>query len=347
MIAYIFLAAFPILLSFFFRDFENQKSKKKFMIICGICLFIFFAFRSRYVGSTDTANYYNMLKRAIGAENWESFFSPDGVETGFQAFTYLLSRITDEPQMIIIASSAIIVFSACFFIYRNSIDPAMSVVLFVTLGLLDFEFQGMRQSIAMSICILSYEFVKNKKLIPFVLMVLLATTFHRTAIVFLAVYLISYLSFDWKGAGITAIVVAIVFVFSERIVTVANDIFESDYTMTVSSGGYVATAVYVIIILYAVFVNTKLPNSGFEALAFYFTLVGAATYAIRYFGALASERISYYFIFGQLILLPSTIACMNKRDQIVVKIIVYILAVALFIYRTNGSSLDPYKFFWQ
>jgi len=74
-------------------------------------------------------------------------------------------------------------------------------------------------------------------------------------------------------------------------------------------------------------------------------LLGLATYILRYTEVVIAERISYYFTFGQMALLPAVLQNLSKKEQLYVKILLVILCVLLFVYRT--LPLAPYIFFWQ
>ena len=135
--------------------------------------------------------------------------------------------------------------------------------------------------------------------------------------------------------------------FADDIISFANDVFESDYNQAVDHGGIIATAVYVLIIILAMIMNKKLKFDKKESCLFYVTLLGLLCYIMRYVGTLAAERISFYFMFGQIALLPNTIQYFNDRDKRTVKIVVYILMIALFAYRLRGSDMVPFEFCWS
>lgn len=348
MVFYIALAVFPLVVQLYFRNiYVDKEQKRNFLIIVGIFLFLFLALRSRYIGSTDTYNYYNMMIRAINSEKWDLYYNENGVEKGFQLFTFLLSRVFRNPQWIIVVSSALYVVSICYFIYHNSADAPLSMVLYITIGLMVFEMQGMRQAMAMSICLFAYEAIKRKRLIIYVLLVLLAMQFHRTALVFFIIYPLTKLKYDYKGISIVCLGALFSVVFSELIVNVANDVFESKYNRTVNAGGFVATAIYILILIFTVFFNRELKHSGNNKDLFYTLIVATCCYILRYFGAQAAERISFYFMFSQIALLPNSMKRMREVEKAPIRTTIIILAIFLFIYRLSDSDLIPYYFYWK
>lgn len=351
MITYILLASFPLLLSVFFPGVkETDKKKRKYLFLCGTVLVLFMGLRTKYLGSTDTYNYYNMMQRALLHTSWESYYNDDGVEKGFQFFVYILSRIFDSPQMLLFVTSLIFVVAALYCIYKNSENVVLSTVMYITLGLMQFEMQGMRQALAMAICMFAFEFVKKKKLIPFALLVILAVQMHRTALVFAIVYFLTLLSYNWWSMLIIAVGSGVVFYFADTIMAFANDLFETEYAYTIDSGGFVATAIYILIVFLAMIFNKKIKSETddkTQTTIMFLTIVGMVSYIMRYVGVGIAERISYYFMFGQILLLPNTTSNLKIEFRTVINIAVYILCIGLFVYRLNGSDFIPYRFFWN
>ena len=165
MLIYIMLAVMPPVLSIAFGNLSDKRDKKRYLLVCGLLLFLFVALRSYSVGSADTRNYMNGMLRAIKSDSWEKFYNPDGFEVGFQMYTFLLSRFLYNPQWIVVISSAIFTALTIWFIYRNSDDLSLSITLYITLGLLTFNMQGMRQTLAMSLCLVAYELAKKRKIL--------------------------------------------------------------------------------------------------------------------------------------------------------------------------------------
>lgn len=357
MAAYILLSFLPLLVSCFFKDLNiDKKQKKYFLIISGIALVVFLGLRDKYIGSADTYNYYSFFEYAKSKSTWSAFRSYKGTymsgfketEIGFQIFVWLLSRVTSNGQVIIVVTALIYTVSLIIYIYHNSDDVVLSVVMYITLGIMFFEMQGMRQSIAMSICLLSYESLKKNKFVPFAFWVILACFFHKTAIVFSVLWLFRKFTINQKHLFYFSILGGSILVFCNKIISIANNFFEMDYKNTVDGGGLVATSIYILTII---FVYAFVPRDRMDqkfSLAFYMMLLGLVCYIVRYFGAQASERISFYFMFSQLIVLPNAICSMsNDKEKAVTKMIVVLLSIALMIYRLSGSELVPYSLFWK
>ena len=170
--------------------------------------------------------------------------------------------------------------------------------------------------------------------------------FHQTAVVFIIVYFLIHLKYTTSNFLIIFTGSIFTMFFADKIVGIANDVFDKNYTDAVDAGGVVATSIYVLIIGTAFMFNKKLHNNGNTTKLLYVVLLGGICYIMRYFGARVAERISFYFMFSQLGLLPSTLKSLQIEESSFVRTMVIFLSVALFIYRLYGSDLVPYRFYW-
>ncbi len=347
MTVYIALAVFPVFFGTFFSNLNKDKRQKIcFYFMCGLAMFLVMGLRHYSLGSTDTLNYYNAMKRAIASETWAEFYNADYFEIGAQVLIFSLSRVFNDPQWLLVITSLFFIVSILYFVERNSDNIPLSITAYIALGLMQFHLQGMRQSIAMSICIFAYEQAKKKHLFRFILLVLLATAFHQTAIVFFPIYFICRLKFSTKNLLIFAAGAALIAYFANTIIGIANQLFDRDYNTSVESGGYVATAIY-FIILFVVLLYYYHRDMDVQTPLLYVLIVGTVCYILRYIGTLAAERISFYFAFSQIALLPKAVKIMAGKDKMIMYLLVSVLAVALFAYRLMGSDFVPYRFFWQ
>ena len=346
---YILLAIMPLVISWFNKGDINKENKRAYCIICGTILVFVLGLRYKGLGSTDTVNYYNMMKKAIAAESWSKYYDDEGVEIGFQYFLFVLSRVFHNPQWIIFISSAIYISAVMVFCYRYSDNICLSITMYICLEMMTFNMQGMRQSIAMSICLFAYAFAQRRRLIPFALLVALACTVHQTAIVFIIVYFLPRL--ELKPSHIVLVCIgALLFVaFSQTLLNFANELFDKEYGNKVESGGYVATAIYALILIFSIIASEKPISKNMDNMMFYMLIVGFLCYIERYIGSRVAERVSYYFIYSQAILLPNAISNgrIRVKDKKFIEVIVVCLSVLLFMYRLSGGNLIPFSFFWE
>lgn len=353
MLPYLLLAIAPIVFSFFTdylvgKEFiTKSKGRKILLFFSGALIFLFIALRDPSVGSGDSQAYINFFDRAAHAETWEQFSGSNKMEIGFQLFVFALSRVFTSSQMLLVVTAAFFAYSVCFFIYRNCEDATLGIVLFITICGMTFYMQGMRQAIAMSIGLFAYECIKKRLYFWFGVLVMLASLFHQTAVVLVVLFAVRFLKFNFKSFALSSAFVAIFFLNIERLISFANELFERDYSSVYEGGGYIATAVHFLILVFALAFHRDTRKNNDETMLLYVALVGAVIYITRYFGVGIAERISFYFTFGQIALLPNALQRFEHRERVAIKMIIYALAIALSVYRLHGSDLVPYIFFWE
>lgn len=84
--------------------------------------------------------------------------------------------------------SAFFVYSFYRLIVRYSANAAISFLTLLSLGMYAFACSGLRQTIALSILALTYPYLKGKKPLKFLVLVLLAGLFHSTAWICVVIY---------------------------------------------------------------------------------------------------------------------------------------------------------------
>lgn len=352
---YLFFAITPVIFSLIVEFYQkksirtNNKAKRTFLILCGIAMFLIIALRHKEVGSADSSHYYEHweLMRNLSLEGLKNYIPEARFEAGYCIFVWIFSHIFPNAQFLFVITGAFFAFAVCRYIYINSKDPELSFVMFICLGLYTFMAQGLRQSIAMSICLFAIEFCKKRKFLPFILLVLLATTFHTSSIVFMLVYFLYGFTLGIRTGILSIGVSGCLLALSGPIVSMGKMISEIEYEGTIESGGYVAVAIYVIILVVSFLLAGEKRKDKNYSFFVYMTMLGFVFYLMRYTGVDIAERISWYFMFGQLIALPNALSRFDKAVSFVIKSIIIVLCIALFAYRLNGDGLVAYRFFWQ
>ena len=286
------LAFVPVLLKLIIGDIDNnEKRKRYFVICCGVFIALITGLRSVNVGTCDTSYYYKLYDGVARFSSLQAFFKYHDVlhnglflsEGLFYLITYYCAKAFPEPQIFIFLTSAFITFSVMFFIYKHSKDVMLSTVLYICLGVMTFNMNGMRQALAMSICLFGYDFAKRKKIIPFVCIIFLAMFVHKTAIFFLVVYFITYLKCDIKHITFFTLAVALFAVFANRFVEIFDSVTDKNYLDVggFESGGYVTVLIYILVLLFAGLFGWKERKDKSFSLAFFLTSFTRCFYCCR------------------------------------------------------------------
>ena len=180
---YWILVALVFLVGVAIQPYLSKLRAKIYLWIVFVMLLIVSGFRDFSVGA-DTKVYVNIFYNIKNLN-----LMKDRFEIGFLRYVEILHRISENPVILLIVSSAICVGTACLFTHRFSKNPILSMMLYILLGSYFSQMNVMRQAIALSILEVSFMvLLKNsgkwgvQRAIS-ALLILLATTFHTVAIV--------------------------------------------------------------------------------------------------------------------------------------------------------------------
>lgn len=190
----------------------NQSVLKKkspnnlFVVLVFLCFAFVAAFR--YKVGTDFLAYY---KNA----SWiEKFNKGDYHEAGFTLFAIICDFIFGGIDGSITIGAAI--FTILLFIFtikKRAENFTLSIILFVVTGIFTGMLNGIRQYMATAILFSGYQFIIDKKPIKWLLVTLLASTFHVTAILMFFVYFACNFRCAWNLVFLYA-VIAVVLLFA-------------------------------------------------------------------------------------------------------------------------------------
>lgn len=211
---FIYNALFILLIGCVFRNKLNKnRYKKMFLFICFLQMFLIQGLRSFDVG-TDTAYYIDIYKNFTHKEYYSFLYTH--FEPGFQLLYNLLKTFNLDAQMLLVVVSAITMFNFAYFIYKNSENTCLSVFIFACMFYPN-SFNIMRQYLAVSIALLSFNFILNNNNIKAAICVLIGFSVHSTALLVL-IPLILYKIKNWNLVrNLILVTGAIFFIFGNKI----------------------------------------------------------------------------------------------------------------------------------
>ncbi len=156
------------------------------IFVFGFILMFAAAFRE---GFEDTGVYKEMYE-SIGTQYKKavdgSFIIDD---KGFNLFMVILNHISENSQLLIIVSSVIIVSAYITAVRKYSTDIVFSLMLLLCMDYIS-SLNGVRQVMAGAVLLLAFPWVRDRKTIPYILLVCLLSTFHASIIVMIPLYFI-------------------------------------------------------------------------------------------------------------------------------------------------------------
>ena len=165
----------------------KQKSNlnKIYSFLLLITLSIIVSIRSIDVGA-DTLNYIKLFNQI----NFANFNNHD-YDIGFKIYTLVIRLFTSNFRIYFFITSLLTFYGFIKFIKENSFIPWISVVVFLAMFFLP-SMNLIRQWLAMSLSINSYSLIKRNQNIKGILIILLASTIHLTAIFLIVIPIVNY-----------------------------------------------------------------------------------------------------------------------------------------------------------
>ena len=167
-----------------------EKRVNLFMAFVTFSVIIFFAgLRS---GVEDTWTYIDMFKEyPLWPDAYKFITDPSAREPGFRIFSVLIKTYISQdyqPWLFIIASISGI--CIMYPLYKYSCNYGMSVFLFMVSCQFIWLLNGMRQFLVAAILFACTPLILNKKPISYIIIVLILSTFHKSALIMIPAYFI-------------------------------------------------------------------------------------------------------------------------------------------------------------
>lgn len=155
---------------------------KIYLVAFSVILLLLCGLRSSEIG-VDTGTYVSTFMIPEALES-----SVDGntkYEIGYVLFVKLLRLFTKHHQVYIFATALVMIVGLYYFV-RENCSGQYGIALMVYVAFLYYvDFSAIRQAMALSIAINSLQFLKKKKWVPALLIILLGASFQKTALLLL------------------------------------------------------------------------------------------------------------------------------------------------------------------
>lgn len=207
-IVVLFFTMFSVSLNIRNQQGMNVQSLKShrimFCVIASVSWGLLSALRHVSIGA-DTIAYEMSFNRVLHVpiqELWSrvvtTYFTKTLIykDPGYNLLVKLLQYISKDPRFLLFFIAVLLFTSMGIWIYRNSQMPYVSYLLFSTLFFGFYAFTGHRQTIATALVVfVGHELIRKRKLMPYLILMLLASTIHKSCLCYLPAYFV----YPFKG----------------------------------------------------------------------------------------------------------------------------------------------------
>jgi hypothetical protein len=298
---------------------------------------------------TDTIGYftrYEYLKNA-GFGSLSQLLNTVHGDKGYILLEYFIGKYFVYFQIFLLIIAFIYILSVSKTINNNSKSPIISFVLFIGLGFFIFGMSAIRQTLAISFVLMSFESIKKRQLLKYLTFVFIASTFHITAVIFLPIYWLVKLKINYINMIGIFLVAITVFVMKDIIINFLINIYPMEYTQVETGGNRFYLILILSVVLGLFFKKNFLDNNSLNKMLFIIMITSVVIFPVTQFHP-AVMRLYWYFTIFSIIYIPNLLMSIRDKSIRLIGICGYILIpiVYFFLVGVNNLNAKDYIFFW-
>jgi hypothetical protein len=339
------------------RSFRYIK-KDTLLYIVMVVVLIVFAGTREYVG-IDYVSYFKEYERfKLSNIDFASIFGSISETYKQEPTLYLIYWLCNSFNAVIFIFACISLIPKAFLMKKYLAYPAVGIFIYFMDFFLGCDMGLVRQCAAMSVVMLSFVHIKNKNLKAFVVCIIIAFLFHRSALLFAPAYLVNVIKISPKKAAVI-VTFSLIFVridltrIINNVLVFMPDVLLGKYASRVFETqelNFGITTFYRIILfwIFSYFVdlinkNKEIDDSQEQVINLSYKILFLGTcffYIFRSIYSISGRGMYYYFMFEALLTpaLLSTIKTSKLRLQYFL-VFIALYSVLFFATLYNYSSL--------
>lgn len=313
--------------------------KNKYMewtfIILTIVVFVLIAGLRKNVGDT-----YVYVQQYKNLANFKGVI--EGKDKGFTVFTLILYQVSTDPQFMIFITALITQLGNLITMLKYRSYFELQTYMYFTSGSFLVTMNGIRQALVSSILFLHTHLIIKGKFIPYLVVVLLMSTIHESALIMIPIYFVSRQEAWSKNTLITIAISSIGFLFFYQLVPIVFDILgssnyaEYEESLMVAGAGssFMRVLVNSVPVVLSYMHRDKIKRIWPESNIFInMSLLNLIVVTFALYNWIFA-RFSIYFQLYNFVLLPFIIKnCFEKRKERDLIYYLFIVCYFIFFYR--------------
>ena len=336
----------------FLYKFKSDTNKKIYCSIIAFQWILISGLRHIDIGA-DTDSYLIKFKN-IKRISWPEIFSnitdylfrgKEVKDPGYDLFQKAVQVFSSNYRFLLIVIAIIFTSIMVIWIYKNSKLPCFSFILYSTLFYSFFSVTGHRQTLATAVIVFwGYKYIKERKLIKFLIVSFIAFLLHKSSLVVIPFYFIANIPITLPYVIIALIVVAVVAISGKNLYGVVGGFLGfSEEQIEYDVGGaetyaLILTLVSIIILLFYHYYKN---NTDKARHIFNITLLTLMT-SLLVFQNQSFMRIQQYYSLFLMISFPEVILSFNKKERALAYGFTITVLIVYLMYNN-----PQYYFFWQ
>lgn len=322
---------------------KSINNRKKILCILYCLQWVLLSGLRDYSVGADTLAYKEYNFDVVLNKSWQELFytfasyfnGAEGIKDPayalFEKFCQIF--IGSNYTLFLLIIAAVFTVPMTIWVYKYSDNACLSFMIYSALFYSFFAITGHRQTIASALVIFGgYECIKKNKLIPLILLHIIAFFIHKSSICFIVFYFARFIKINKAYWVISVILIMLSFLFRNYIMTFLGHIMGYDsYTDQFDgAGAYKFTFFLLLIFAGALLLYSKIPKSDDVDYA-----VKALTLAMLFtpltFVDPNAMRVVQYFSVFIMILVPKLILTFNYRTRGFAEVFSYVILLGAIV----------------
>ena len=336
--------------------FLTAKEQSILIGVFFVAFFLLLALRAENVG-VDLWNYIDKYHKIASSDFPKIWANSANVDVGYGILNKLMSMLGVNDRAFIVLIALFSTFPIAWLYMKESDNWMLTISLFIILPIFSMCFSGLRQALAIAVVPLQFYFAKKKNIIGFLLSVLLAFSFHSTALFMLILYPIYQIRI--KNIWLLGLIpfMGVMFIFNKQIYSSTTRLlggkFEERYGSVSDTGAY---TMLILFVLFAVMSFLLTDESVMDREDFGLRNLLLVTVVLQFFAPVNSVamRLNYYYIVFIPIAVPRMLACHKAEFRQVARVAEYVMIFAFlgyFLYKAYraGDTMHVFNYqpFWR
>ncbi|MEG2124701.1 MAG: EpsG family protein [Hydrogenoanaerobacterium sp.] len=311
------VAAFGILLC---ERHPCRRNDAIFLTLTSVVLIVMSTIRASAVGVDYWQSYLPYFEQVCSG-GWE-FITGDAnmfkTEFGYGFLNYIISFFGNTQMTFAFGIALVCIGLTAVFLWKYSPSVWMSMFVFISFGFFGYTLCTLRHQIAICIFMFALPYLQKKKLVPYVLIVLLSATFHKSMLVLIPVYFLAQLPLNKISLSIYGVGTLLFVLFSEPIIAFVTKYVYTDYQVGTYytmgrdlQTGFVPILLFLVVYLLRGKLLERNPqNLPLINLSLYSAMLFIVTYRNFIF-----QRFALMLLPVSMLLLPEIMQCLAVKED--------------------------------
>ena len=324
--------------------------KRGFLLTAGFTCWLLASLR--YVIGFDY-RFYESIFQMIADTGFSGFTELNWAEPGYLLLNLAVACLGGDYRTFLFVFHFLFTLSVFIWMGRYSSSPWMSVFLFLTLQYFALSMNFLRQALAAAVILWIYPFIKKRRILPCLGLVLLAMCFHRTALVMLPLCFLLTLRPSKYHYGLAALAAGGLYFFMDPLVQVAVKLLPQYQHYLTEKYWQGNSFIYLRLPLGSFFFALPLLRQAIQKPSvspflansmFYATLL--QVFITKHF---ILERFSIYAAFFSLLALPEAVNISEGRTAKLRTALLAAGGIIYFLFAANNGfhGVYPYRGVWD